>query len=275
MDLFNLSEIGSELIFQKRPSSKIKSPYVSDAIDKNGNSFLVHTPGLGLGGQYGFGDIITVTPSNPKSKTDYAMQCAHVKEDGYSNVTVGANPAFAEKIAREVLTKKLIKNYSTYNLISKPKGFKYNGDLYLNSNDVTVGVEVKNVVCATYNPMNKINRKDSVFYDKSLPFKRSGIYPNGALSQKWKSKSVVSSRSILQLDKMVRLNKEGYKFLVLFIVNRGDCDTFKPNWQRDSEYSKMLVKADKAGVDIQAVGVEWKESVCIFRSMLSIDLQKW
>ena len=87
MDLFNLSEIGSELIFQKRPSSKIKSPYVSDAIDKNGNSFLVHTPGLGLGGQYGLGDTITVTRSNPTSKTDYAMQCAHVKEDGYSKVT--------------------------------------------------------------------------------------------------------------------------------------------------------------------------------------------
>ena len=53
MNLFNLSEIETELIFQKRPSSKIKSPYVSDAVDKNGNSFLVHSPGLGLGGQYG------------------------------------------------------------------------------------------------------------------------------------------------------------------------------------------------------------------------------
>ena len=110
MNLFNLSQIATELVFQKRPSSKIKSPYVSDVVDKNGNSFLVHTPGLGLGGQYRSGDIITATQSNPKSKTDYAMQCVHVTEDGYSKVTVGANPAFAEKIASEVLKRKLIKN---------------------------------------------------------------------------------------------------------------------------------------------------------------------
>ena len=275
MKLFNLSEIETELVFQKRPSSKIKSPYVSDAVDKNGNSFLVHTPGLGLGGQYGKGDTITVTQSNPKSKTDYAMQCVHVKEEGYSKVTVGANPGFAEKIASQVLTKKLMRNYSAYNLISKPKDYKYNGDLYLKGNDLIIGVEVKNVVCATYDPNKKIDRKDSVFYDKSLPFKRSGIYPNGVLSQKWNSKPVVSSRSLLQLDKMVRLIKEGYKFLVLFIVNRADCDTFKPNWQRDKEYSKMLNKAHSAGVDIQAVGIEWKMGICKYRSILTVDLKEW
>ena len=275
MKLFNLSEIETELVFQKRPSSKIKSPYVSDAVDKNGNNFLVHTPGLGLGGQYGKGDTITVTQSNPKSKTDYAMQCVDVTEDGYSKVTVGANPAFAEKIASEVLKRKLIKNYSAYALISKPNEYKYNGDLYLKSNDSIIGVEVKNVVCATYDPNKKIDRKDSVFYDKSLPFKRSGIYPNGVLSQKWNSKPVVSSRSLLQLDKMVRLKEEGYKFLVMFIVNRGDCDTFKPNWQRDKEYSKMLNKAHSAGVDIQAVGIEWKMGICKYRSILTVDLKKW
>ena len=275
MNLFNLSEIKTELIFQKRPSSKIKSPYVSDAVDKNGNSFLVHSPGLGLGGQYGPGDIITATQSSLKSKTDYAMQCVHVTEDGYSKVTVGANPAFAEKIASEVLKRKLIKNYSAYALISKPKEYKYNGDLYLKSSDSIIGVEVKNVVCATYDPNKKIDRKDSVFYDKSLPFKRSGIYPNGVLSQKWNSKPVVSSRSLMQLDKMIRLKEEGYKFLVLFIVNRGDCDTFKPNWQRDKEYSKMLNKAHSAGVDIQAVGIEWNKGICNYRSILTVDLEKW
>ena len=46
--------------------------------------------------------------------------------------------------------------------------------------------------------------------------------------------------------------------MVIFIVNRGDCDTFKPNWQRDKEYSKMLNKAHSAGVDIQAVGIEFR-----------------
>ena len=108
-----------------------------------------------------------------------------------------------------------------------------------------------------------------------MPFKRSGIYPNGVLSQKWNSKPVVSSRSLLQLDKMVRLKEEGYKFLVMFIVNRGDCDTFKPNWQRDKEYSKMLNKAHSAGVDIQAVGIEWEMGICKYRSTLTVDLKEW
>ena len=85
----------------------------------------------------------------------------------------------------------------------------------------------------------------------------------------------MSLRSLLQLDKMVRLKEEGYKFLVMFIVNRGDCDTFKPNWQRDKEYSKMLNKAHSAGVDIQAVGIEWEMGICKYRSTLTVDLKEW
>ena len=40
-----------QLEIVKRPSSRIKSPYVADAIDKKGVKSLVHTPGLGLADQ--------------------------------------------------------------------------------------------------------------------------------------------------------------------------------------------------------------------------------
>jgi len=37
----------------------------------------------------------------------------------------------------------------------------------------------------------------------------------------------------------------------------------------------MLNKANSAGVDIQAVGIEWNEGICKYRSILKVDLAKW
>ena len=58
-----------------RPSKKVKSPYVADAINKDGDEFLVHTPGLGLADQCLPGSKIFATPSNNvNSKTDCIAQ---------------------------------------------------------------------------------------------------------------------------------------------------------------------------------------------------------
>ena len=86
-----------------------------------------------------------------------------------------------------------------------------------------------------------------------MPFRRSGIYPNGERSQKYRGESVVSERSVRQIDNMIK-NKEKYQFAIIFLVNRGDCTVFKPNWQRDPIYSKKLVKAVKNGIDVYALG---------------------
>ena len=95
-----------------RPSKKIKSPYVADAINKNGDEFLVHTPGLGLADQCLPGSKIFATPSkNKSSKTDYIVQSVSVNEKDYGKTLIGGNPQTAELIGKVILKSSLWNPY--------------------------------------------------------------------------------------------------------------------------------------------------------------------
>ena len=276
MKLIDFETSYKKLILKNRPSKIIKSPYVGDAVDEYGKPYLVHMPGLGLGGQCVSGSKFYATPSSSNSKTDFTFQSVLLNEPKYEDIIIGGNPFHAEKVSKYIIKNKLIKKYSNYELIKKPKNYIYNGDLFIKNENEIITIEVKNVVCATYDPSRKINRNESVFYDSTCdPFERSGIYPNGSINQLWQGKKVVSERSIRQLEKMINLTKRGFRFIVLFIVNRDDCDVFKPNWQRDPIYSEYLSKAFDIGIDIIAVKLSWINNKCYFNNKIKIDLKKW
>ena len=61
----------------------------------------------------------------------------------------------------------------------------------------------------------------------------------------------------------------------MFLVNRGDCTAFKPNWQRDPVYSKKLFKAVKNDIDVHALGIDWTNKACNVNGELDIDLTPW
>ena len=265
-----------QLEVTRRPSKKIKSPYVADALNKDGDEFLVHTPGLGLADQCLPGSKIFATPSKSKgSKTDYIAQFVSIYEKGYGQTVIGANPHTAELIGKEILKSNIWNPYPEYEVCDKkPSHIDYLGDIYLKFQNKYIIIEMKNVICASYNPkIKKVNRR-YVFYDNKVPFQRSGIYPNGERSQKYRGESVVSERSIRQIDSMIK-SKEKYQFAIIFLVNRGDCTAFKPNWQRDPIYSKKLVKAVKNGIDAYALGINWTNKACNFNGELDIDLKPW
>ncbi|MAV16677.1 MAG: hypothetical protein CMG08_07780 [Candidatus Marinimicrobia bacterium] len=276
MKLIEFGTSYKELMLKNRPSKIIKSPYVGDAVDENGKSYLVHMPGLSLGGQCVPGSKFYATLSPLGSKTDFIFQSVLLDEKKYGSIIIGGNPFSAEKVSKFIFKNKLINDYLDYELIKKPKNYVYNGDLYIKNKNEIISIEVKNVVCATYDPNRKIGRKDSVFYDSSFnPFRRSAIYPNGSISQLWKGKKVVSERSVRQLEKMINLKKRGIKFIMLFIVNRDDCIIFKPNWQRDPIYSAYLKRAYNVGIDIIALRLSWNGNKCYFDDSIKIDLKKW
>ena len=265
-----------QLEVTQRPSKKIKSPYVADAINKDGDEFLVHTPGLGLADQCLPGSKIFATPSKSKgSKTDYITQFVSIHEKGYGQTVIGANPHTAELVGKEILKSKVWNPYPEYEVCNKkPSHIDYLGDIYLKFQNKYIIIEIKNVICASYNPnIKKVDRR-YIFYDNKIPFRRSGIYPNGERSQKYRGESVVSERSIRQIDSMIK-NKEKYQFAIIFLVNRGDCTAFKPNWQRDPIYSKKLVKAVKKGIDVYALGINWTNKACNFNGELDFDLKPW
>ena len=265
-----------ELEITKRPSKIIKSPYVADAIDKNNIPYLVYAPGLGLADQCLPGSTVYATPSNNKdSKTDFIIQSVSIHDEGYNHVIVGANPHTAETIGKEIIKRGIWNPYPDFEVCNKkPSHIDYIGDIYLKKNHQYIVIEMKNVICATFNPeLNKIDRR-YIYFDHNIPFKRSGIYPNGEKRQRYKGESVVSKRSLRQIDEMIE-NKENYHFVIIFLVNRSDCLAFKPNWQRDPAYSKKLATAVKNGIDVHALSIDWSSSSCSFVKELEIDLKTW
>ncbi len=171
MKLIDFETSYKKLILKNRPSKIIKSPYVGDAVDEYGKAYLVHMPGLGLGGQCVSGSKFYATPSSSNSKTDFTFQSVLLNEPKYEDIIIGGNPFHAEKVSKYIIKNKLIKKYSDYELIKKPKNYIYNGDLFIKNENEIITIEVKNVVCATYDPSRKINRNESVFYDSTCdPF---------------------------------------------------------------------------------------------------------
>ena len=169
-----------ELEVIRRPSSRIKSPYVADAIDKKGIKSLVHVPGLGLADQCLSGSKIFATPSKNKiSKTDYIAQSVYINEEGYGKTIIGANPHTAEIIGKAII-KNIWNPYPKFKVCDKkPAHIDYLGDIYLKDKNNYIIIEMKNVICSSYNPnLKKVNRR-YVFFDNTNPFQRSGIFPNG------------------------------------------------------------------------------------------------
>ena len=273
--LFSLNG-ATTLELLKRPSKKIKSPYVSDGI-LDGNTFTIHTPALNMGGQCVEGTKLICNKSNETSKTDYILNAIKLEEENYKKVYIGANPFIAEKIAKIAIEKNRIKYFENFTFTKKPISVNYRGDIYGILKDKTHIIEIKNVICATYDPTINLVSPSEKFYDNSVPFSRSGIYPFGKKTQNWNHEKVVSSRSIRQIDEMIKIidNDNDIVFTILFVVNRSDCKAFKPNWASDPTYCKYLVKAKEAGINLLAIKMHWNEKGCYFDSQLKVELDKW
>ncbi|PLX00518.1 MAG: DNA/RNA nuclease SfsA, partial [Marinilabiliales bacterium] len=60
----------------------------------------------------------------------------------------------------------------------------------------------------------------------------------------------VTTRGKKHLSDLIKARKEGYRAVMLYIIQRSDVDIFAPAKEIDPEYTKELKKAHKAGVEI-------------------------
>ena len=272
--IFDFKKSLIHLILINRPSKFIKSPYVADAKNLKGEKCLVHVPSLGLAGQCSNGSKILATPSKINSKTDYIAQAVCYEDIDEKQVIIGANPYTAELICKYIIQHTIWNPFEGWKLISKPKNLDYKADLYFEKDKHLNIVEIKNVVCASYDPKKDTYGQKTKFHDYKTPFMRAGVYPYGELNQSYKGKKVVSARSIKQIDFM-KEHKDKYNFSILFLVNRGDCENFKPCWKADPVYAKALISAQQCGISLFAVKINWTLSGCYFDKEIIIDLEKW
>ena len=59
----------------------------------------------------------------------------------------------------------------------------------------------------------------------------------------------VSERGTKHLRELMRLKRQGHRAAIVFVIQRGDCDAFRPADEIDREYGRWLRRAIKAGVE--------------------------
>lgn len=225
----------------KRPSTIIKSPYVGDIIVDNEEK-LGHCPSLGLGDLLKKDSKLLVV-EHENRKTDYYIHA--VKED---NIWVGNVPLYANKIVKQLLKENvLLQDVKVIKPEYKLGDSKF--DFYVkDSSDVEHIIEVKSVHI-------KETETDTA------------IFPVGYKTQKT---AVISERAIKHVEHLTHLANEGKSTMLIFVIQRNDCKSFKANAKKDPIFANALKVAISSGVLIKAFNCEVDENCISFKDFVEV-----
>jgi DNA-binding sugar fermentation-stimulating protein len=238
---------------------------------------LGHTPALDCAGMIVPGAVVYCTPNDSHTKTKFTVQlCEEQREDG-GVVTVACHPNLAERAARVLLEEALLTEelgyYDITKVLRQQTFGKSRVDFVVQSFDgkkITL-VEVKNVVGADY-MMGAVPSGRSTVGVYTVPpkqpdgsdYERHAIFPHGS---KKAEIGVVSDRAIKHVHELNcmhdTVDSEGRKIksAILFIINRSDCEAFRPCHEADMVFAQMLLRASEKGVLLIAKEVIWSKGV--------------
>ena len=177
---------------------------------------------------------------------------------------IGYHPSRAETAAKAMLDRRLIGHkVGSYEKVEKQKTYldsRVDFVLVNDSDGVLTLVEVKNVVGADYFVGEvPAERCEVGVYtrERRLPSDgRHAIFPHGAAKP---GLGVVSERAIKHVHGLTLLQGStdaatGYsvRCMVLFIINRSDCEAFRPCHEADLLFAQVLYRAASRGVVVAA-----------------------
>ena len=219
-------------IIEKRPSAKIKSPYVADATTSEAEKVLIHTPSLGCCGLADKGATVLCSKLVGTKCAYRAELSLHIP----TNTWVAVNPKLSEYVIDELMKKDTLYYLKNLKWHRREKTI-------LNSRFDFIGVddngcpfinEVKHVPLAT---------------DTSIAY-----FPDG-----WRKKKgdPVSPRAIKHLEDLIAIKKQSRTRCILtFVVHRADAVAFQPA-RSDPIYLEVIRRAWREGVEIYAIKATW------------------
>ena len=247
---------------------------------------LGHTPALDCAGMIVPGAVVYCTPNDGHTKTKFTVQlCEEQREDG-GVVTVACHPNLAERAARVLLENHLLTtelgNYDASRVLRQQTFGNSRVDFVVQNeeeNSITL-VEVKNVVGADYREGSVPPGRCEVGVYSVIPkekdgsdYKRHAIFPHGS---KKAEVNVVSDRAIKHIHELTcmqgTIDSQGrsVKSAILLIINRSDCEAFRPCHEADMLFAQMLLRAQEKGVLIIAKEVIWTSGTAISGRSLPI-----
>lgn len=268
---------------------------------------LAHAPALDVGGMCVTGSEVYLSVRPTGGKTSHAIEL--VRGAPLSNkasdkgVLVGAHPRLGELIAQEVLKRGLLKDelllrdgwemgpVDEEKIQMKQQvtigDSRVDFQLTLTNKEAShkVIVEVKNVVCADYmagtepvkrDPNHCVvvapNKEKSSNYDEK-EYRRSALFPWGRVGQKFDGRAVVSERAIKHLFNLQSLKSEEVTTVVMFVVNRCDCESIRACGEQCPVFRDVLQEVVQSGVRAVGVRVRWEgDGKCFFDGFVPVHV---
>jgi sugar fermentation stimulation protein A len=162
------------------------------------------------------GSVVYLSLSpNKGRKLAYTWEMIQIKR-----TWIGINTFHPNRLVAEAVEAGAIPELCGYQVIRREVKVSARSrlDLCLEGNDGCCYVEVKNV---------------------TVSFGGAAAFPDA-----------VSERATKHLKELIRLKRRGHRAAVVFVVQRGDCDHFRPADEIDPEYGRWLRRAVKAGVEL-------------------------
>jgi len=263
---------------------------------------LAHAPALDVGGMCVAGSEVYLSVRPAGGKTSHAIELVRgaplTNKSSDKGVLVGAHPRLGELIAQEVLKRGLLKD----ELLLRD-GWEMgpvDDEKIQIKQQVTIGdsrvdfqltltdkeashkviVEVKNVVCADYKAGTEPDKRDAnhcVVVASPNPneerYRRTGLFPWGRLGQKYDGRAVVSERAIKHLVNLQSLRSEDVTTVVMFVVNRSDCESIRACGEKCPVFRDVLQEVVQSGVKAVGVRVRWEDDgKCFFDGFIPVHV---
>jgi sugar fermentation stimulation protein A len=253
----------------KRPSASVKSPYIADIYIEDTN-VLAHCPSLGVSGLLNDTcDFICSKNMDPKRKSNYTIELIYLPSTKNIVTLTNTNPQFGNKIFNNILKNNLIDVYKNNKIIKSEKKYKDSRfDFYVKKeNNKEEFIEIKSVVLCDFEKNDYPNTIKKPEINTNIDYKKAAIFPDGFR----KNKNVpISERAIKHLETLEDCVNNGYDASLYFIIQRDDCDYFKPS-NIDEFYYNALKKAHTNGVNIKAIKVMWSnEGICTYKGFVDV-----
>jgi sugar fermentation stimulation protein A len=191
--------------------------FLADVRLPNGEMVTAHCTNTGsMLGCNEPGSVVYLSLSpNKGRKLAYTWEMIQIKR-----TWIGINTFHPNRLVAEAVEAGAIPELCGYQVIRREVKVSARSrlDLCLEGNDGCCYVEVKNV---------------------TVSFGGAAAFPDA-----------VSERATKHLKELIRLKRRGHRAAVVFVVQRGDCDHFRPADEIDPEYGRWLRRAVKAGVEL-------------------------
>lgn len=204
----------------------------------SGERITAHCPNTGpMTGINRVGAPVLVSRSdNPKRKLAYTWEAVQLREGDRPPIWVGTNTNLPNRVVRSLLERRLIPELGSYGAIRS---------------EVKYGAGDRSRIDFVLDPTNAVGTRDTPDGSPSdrpiyLEVKNTTWTDGGTLAL---FPDTVTTRGQKHLRELTAL-LPNYRAVMLYFINRGDCDRFAPGDGPDPEYGRLLRVAIAQGLEV-------------------------